>query len=40
EDGRKMSKHLGNILQPIPLMDQHGADAVSNPHGHFPLDPN
>ena len=23
-----MSKHLGNILQPIPLMDQHGADAV------------
>jgi isoleucyl-tRNA synthetase len=28
EEGRKMSKHLGNILQPIPLMDQHGADAV------------
>ncbi|MFS2292858.1 MAG: isoleucine--tRNA ligase [Actinomadura sp.] len=28
EDGRKMSKHLGNVLQPIPLMDQHGADAV------------
>ncbi|MDF3297089.1 isoleucine--tRNA ligase [Streptomyces tropicalis] len=28
EDGRKMSKHLGNILQPIPLMDTHGADAV------------
>ncbi|MFD6993089.1 isoleucine--tRNA ligase [Streptomyces sp. NPDC059943] len=28
EDGRKMSKHLGNILQPIPLMDKHGADAV------------
>ncbi|WP_445400347.1 isoleucine--tRNA ligase [Streptomyces sp. LE64] len=28
EDGRKMSKHLGNILEPIPLMDQHGADAV------------
>ncbi|MET7904247.1 isoleucine--tRNA ligase [Streptomyces sp. NPDC005355] len=28
EDGRKMSKHLGNILQPIPLMDRHGADAV------------
>jgi isoleucyl-tRNA synthetase len=23
-----MSKHLGNILEPIPLMDQHGADAV------------
>lgn len=28
EDGRKMSKHLGNILAPIPLMDEHGADAV------------
>jgi isoleucyl-tRNA synthetase len=28
EDGRKMSKHLGNILEPIPLMDQHGADAL------------
>ena len=28
EDGRKMSKHLGNILEPIPLMDTHGADAV------------
>jgi isoleucyl-tRNA synthetase len=28
EDGRKMSKHLGNILEPISLMDQHGADAV------------
>ncbi len=28
EDGRKMSKHLGNILEPIPLMDSHGADAV------------
>ena len=27
-DGRKMSKHLGNILLPIPLMDNHGADAV------------
>jgi isoleucyl-tRNA synthetase len=26
--GRKMSKHLGNVLEPIPLMDQHGADAV------------
>ena len=23
-----MSKHFGNILEPIPLMDQHGADAV------------
>jgi isoleucyl-tRNA synthetase len=28
EDGRKMSKHLGNILEPIPLMQEHGADAV------------
>ncbi len=28
KDGRKMSKHLGNVLQPVPLMDQHGADAV------------
>jgi isoleucyl-tRNA synthetase len=28
EDGRKMSKNLGNILEPIPLMETHGADAV------------
>ncbi len=28
KDGRKMSKHLGNVLEPIPLMDKHGADAV------------
>ena len=28
KDGRKMSKHLGNVLEPISLMDQHGADAV------------
>ena len=28
EDGRKMSKHLGNVLEPISLMDEHGADAV------------
>ncbi|NLE97018.1 MAG: isoleucine--tRNA ligase [Propionibacterium sp.] len=28
DDGRKMSKNLGNILEPIPLMDRHGADAV------------
>lgn len=27
-DGRKMSKHLGNVLEPIALMDAHGADAV------------
>src|SRR5258706_15725776 len=23
-----MSKHLGNVLDPIPLMEAHGADAV------------
>ena len=28
EEGRKMSKHLGNVLEPIPLMDEHGADAL------------
>ena len=28
EEGRKMSKHLGNVLEPIALMDAHGADAV------------
>ena len=28
ENGRKMSKHLGNVLEPIELMDQHGADSV------------
>ncbi|WP_069811824.1 isoleucine--tRNA ligase [Streptomyces sp. TP-A0874] len=28
EDGRKMSKHLGNTLEPVPLMERHGADAV------------
>uniref|UniRef100_S0DDI0 isoleucine--tRNA ligase n=1 Tax=termite gut metagenome TaxID=433724 RepID=S0DDI0_9ZZZZ len=28
EDGRKMSKHLGNVIEPIPLLEQHGADAV------------
>ncbi|MBM7788572.1 isoleucine--tRNA ligase [Tenggerimyces flavus] len=28
EDGRKMSKHLGNVLEPIGLMERHGADAV------------
>jgi isoleucyl-tRNA synthetase len=26
--GRKMSKHLGNVMEPIPLMNAHGADAV------------
>lgn len=28
EDGRKMSKHLGNVLEPLPLIERHGADAV------------
>ncbi len=28
KDGRKMSKHLGNVIEPMALMDQHGADAV------------
>ncbi|MGI8882421.1 MAG: isoleucine--tRNA ligase [Jatrophihabitans sp.] len=28
EDGKKMSKHLGNIIEPVSLMDRHGADAV------------
>ncbi len=28
EEGRKMSKHLGNVLEPIALMNEHGADAV------------
>ena len=27
-DGRKMSKNLGNVLEPIGLMDTHGADAL------------
>jgi isoleucyl-tRNA synthetase len=28
ERGRKMSKHLGNVLEPISLLEAHGADAV------------
>jgi isoleucyl-tRNA synthetase len=27
-DGRKMSKHLGNVLDPFELFDRHGADAL------------
>ena len=27
-DGRKMSKHLGNVLDPMELFERHGADAV------------
>ncbi len=26
--GRKMSKHVGNVIEPIGLMDRHGADGV------------
>ncbi|MGH3165022.1 MAG: isoleucine--tRNA ligase, partial [Trebonia sp.] len=26
--GRKMSKHLGNVIEPLGLMDAHGADAL------------
>ncbi|HEU5421585.1 MAG TPA: isoleucine--tRNA ligase [Streptosporangiaceae bacterium] len=28
EQGRKMSKHLGNVLEPLPLLEAHGADAL------------
>jgi isoleucyl-tRNA synthetase len=28
EQGRKMSKHLGNVIEPMGLMDASGADAV------------
>ncbi|HEX6196211.1 MAG TPA: isoleucine--tRNA ligase [Jiangellaceae bacterium] len=28
EDGRRMSTKFGNALEPVPLMDRHGADAV------------
>jgi isoleucyl-tRNA synthetase len=28
EQGRKMSKHLGNVIEPLGLLDAHGADAV------------
>jgi isoleucyl-tRNA synthetase len=28
ETGRKMSKHLGNVIEPMGLLDAHGADAV------------
>jgi len=28
KDGRKMSKHLGNVLDPFELFDRHGADAL------------
>ncbi len=28
KDGRKMSKHLGNVVDPWEVLDKHGADAV------------
>jgi isoleucyl-tRNA synthetase len=28
EQGRKMSKHLGNVLEPMGVLNAHGADAV------------
>jgi len=28
EQGRKMSKHLGNVIEPMGLLNAHGADAV------------
>jgi isoleucyl-tRNA synthetase len=28
EHGRKMSKHLGNVLEPMGVLNSHGADAV------------
>ena len=28
EQGRKMSKHLGNVMEPMGVMNAHGADAV------------
>ena len=28
EQGRKMSKHLGNVMEPMGLLNEHGADAV------------
>ncbi len=28
ERGRKMSKRVGNVLEPLPLLDEHGADAL------------
>ena len=28
ERGRKMSKRVGNVVEPMPLLDEHGADAL------------
>jgi len=28
KDGKKMSKHIGNVVDPMPVLDTHGADAL------------
>ena len=28
EGGRKMSKRVGNVVEPLPVLDEHGADAL------------
>ena len=28
ERGDKMSKHVGNVVEPLPLLEEHGADAL------------
>ena len=28
DKGRKMSKRVGNVVQPLPVLDEHGADAL------------
>ena len=28
EKGRKMSKRVGNVVEPLPVLDEHGADAL------------
>ena len=28
EHGRKMSKRVGNVVEPLPVLDEHGADAL------------
>ena len=28
EQGRKMSKRVGNVVEPLPVLDEHGADAL------------
>ena len=37
EDGRKMSKHLGNILEPLPLMDRARRRRRALVHGRLRL---